>query len=49
MIDKYYWAGQMIATSAEVTPSGGLVREYPQNAFNLGLGNIEICPECVLK
>ncbi len=25
---------QIIATSAEVTPNGGLVRESPQNALN---------------
>ena len=34
-----------IATSAEVTPNGGLVRESPQNPLNSGLGIILICPE----
>ena len=27
-----------IATSAKVTPNGGLVREYSQNTFNSGIG-----------
>ena len=30
-------SGQIIATSAEVTPNGGLVRESPQNPLNSGL------------
>ena len=29
--------GQIIATLAEVTPNGGLVRESPQDALNLGI------------
>ena len=37
-------SGQIIATSAEVTPNGGLVRESPQNPLNSGLGIIVICP-----
>ena len=36
--------GQIIATSAEVTRNGGLVRESPQNPLNSGLGSILICP-----
>ena len=36
-------SGQFIATSAEVTPNGGLVRESPQNTLNSGLGIIVIC------
>ena len=39
------FSGQIIATSAEVTLNGGLVRESPQNPLNSGLGNIVICPE----
>ena len=38
-------AGQIIATSAEVTLNGGLIRELPQNPLNSGLGIILICPE----
>ena len=38
-------SGQIIATSAEVTPNRGLVRELPQNALNSGLGIIVICPD----
>ena len=30
---------------AEVTPNGGLVREYPPNPLNSGLGIIVICPD----
>ena len=37
--------GQFIATSAEVTPNGSLVRESPQNPLNSGLGIIVICPD----
>ena len=37
--------GQIIPTSAEVTPNGGLVRESPQNPLNSGLGIIVICPD----
>ena len=29
--------------------SGGLVREYPQNALNSGLGIIVICPEYLIR
>ena len=36
-------AGQIIATSAEVTPNGGLVRESSHNPLNSGLGIIVIC------
>ena len=44
-------SGQIITTSAEVTPNGGLVRESPQNPLNSGLGIILICPEvwCFFK
>ena len=38
-------SGQIITTSAEVTPNGGLVRESPQNPLNSGLGIILICPD----
>ena len=38
-------SGQIIATSAEVTLNGGLVRELPQNPLNSGLGIILICPD----
>ena len=37
--------GQIITTSAEVTPNGGLVGEFPQNDLNSGLGIIVICPD----
>ena len=40
-----HFSGQIIATSAEVTPNGGLVRESPQNPLNSGLGIIVICPD----
>ena len=40
-----YISGQIIPTSAEVTPNGGLVRESPQNPLNSGLGIIVICPD----
>ena len=36
---------RIIATSAEVTPNGRLVRESPQNPLNSGLGTIIICLE----
>ncbi len=42
---KHIPSGQIIATSAEVTPNGGLVRESPQNPLNSGLGIIVICPD----
>ena len=38
-------SGQIITTSAEVTPNGGLIRELPQNPLNSGLGIILICPD----
>ena len=38
-------SGQCIATSAEVTPNGGLVRKSTQNSLNSGLGIILICPD----
>ena len=38
-------SGQILATSAEVTPNGGLVRESPPNPLNSGLGIIIICPD----
>ena len=44
-----YISGQIIATSAEVTLNGGLVRELPQNPLNSGLGIILICPDIWLK
>ena len=40
-----YLSEQIIATSAEVTPNGGLVRDSPQNPLNSGLGIIVICPD----
>ncbi len=39
------YSGQIITTSAEVTPNGGLVRESPPNPLNSGLGIIVICPD----
>ena len=41
----YMNSGQIIATSAEVTPNGGLVRKSNQNPLNSGLGMIVICPD----
>ena len=38
-------SGQIITTSAEVTPNGGLERESPPNPLNSGLGIIVICPD----
>ncbi len=38
-------AGQIIATSHDLTPNGGLVREIPLFQGNLGWWNIIICPE----
>ena len=40
-------SGQIIATSAEVTLNGSLVRESPQNPLNSGLGIVVICPETI--
>ena len=37
--------GQIIATLAEVTGNGSLVREYPPNALNSGLGITVVCPD----
>ena len=34
--EKYMFSGQFIATSAEVTPNGGLVRESHQNFLESG-------------
>ena len=42
---KTYKTGQIITTSAEVTPNGGLVRESLPNPLNSGLGIILICPD----
>ena len=39
------YSGQIITTSADVTPNGGLIRELPQNPLNSGLGIILICPD----
>ena len=39
-----YWANYNDQT-AEVTLDGGLVREFPPNALNSGLGIILICPD----
>ena len=41
-------SGQIITTSAEVTPNGGLVGESPQNDLNSGLGIILICPDMLV-
>ena len=41
-----HFSGQIIATSAEVTPNGGLVRKSsPKSRKHSGLGIIVICPE----
>ena len=39
-----YTSGQIIATSHDLTPTGGLVREIPLFQANLGWWNIIICP-----
>ena len=39
------YSGQIIATSAEVTPNGGLERESSHNPLNSGLGIIVIFPD----
>ncbi len=39
------WSGQIIATSHDLTPNGGLVREIPLFQGNLGWWNIIIWPE----
>ena len=41
-------SGQIIATSAEVTLNGGLVRESPQNPLNSGLGIIQILAQEII-
>ena len=38
-------SGQIVATSAEVTPDGSLVWKFPKNPLNSGLGIITICPD----
>ncbi len=38
-------SGQIIATSHDLTPNGGLVREIPLFQGNLGWWNIIICPD----
>ena len=38
-------SGQIIATSAEVTPNGGLIGIFPPNTLNSGLGIIVNCPD----
>ena len=40
----WYWAGQIIATSHDLTPNGGLVMEIPLFQGNLGWLNIFIWP-----
>ena len=42
---EWWNIAQIIATSAEVTPNGGLVRELAQNPLNSGSGTIVICLE----
>ena len=39
------FAEQILATSAELTPNGGLLREISPNHLNSGLGIIVICPD----
>ena len=38
-------SGQIIATSHDLTPNGGLVREFPLFQGNLGWWNIIIWPD----
>lgn len=40
-------SGQITATSAEVTPDGGLIGIFPQNKLNLGI--IVNCPDIIKK
>ena len=40
-----YYSGQIIATSHDLTPNGGLVREIPLFQGNLGWWNIIIWPD----
>ena len=42
---EWWNIAQIIATSAEVTPNGGLIRELAQNPLNSDLGIIVICLE----
>ena len=44
----HHFSGQIIATSAEVTPNGGLVRESPQNPLNSGLEDYSNLPRFLL-
>ena len=41
---SFDFSAQIIATSAEVTPNGGLVRESPSKSHS-GFGIIVICPD----
>ena len=41
----FYVSGQIIATSHDLTPNGGLVREIPLFQENPGWWNIIICPD----
>ena len=43
--DFINYSGQIIATSAEVTPNDGLIGIVPQNTLNSGLGILVICPD----
>ena len=45
---RVHVSGQIIATSHDLTPNGGLVREIPLFQGNLGWWNIIIWPECLL-
>ena len=38
-------SGQIITTSAGVTPNSGLIGESPKKSLNSGLGSIVICPD----
>ena len=40
-------SGQIIATSHDLTPNGGLVREFPLFQGNLGWWNIVIWPDLI--
>ena len=45
-----HWSGQIIATSHNLTPNGGLVREVPLFQGNLGWWNILIWPDwCIIR
>ena len=43
-----YISGQIIATSHDLTPNGGLLREIPLFQGNLGWWNIIICQDIYL-